>query len=142
MIKRNLMFGNNQYAAEIALKAGRPAEALLIAFQGGDKLFDEITQLYYETQKDSYVSNVLRSITDYEKHPIENLLGPLKQGEKNLTWIETLAYFYTYIVSDIDERNQSVQKLGKQLQEEGNVVPALICFILAQDYSEALTLWT
>ena len=141
MIKRNLMFGNNQYAAEIALKAGRPAEALLIAFQGGDKLFNEITQLYYETQKDSYVSNVLRSITDCENNPIENLLGPLKRGEKNLTWIETLAYFYT-IVSDVAERDQSVKNLGKQLQEEGNVIPALVCYILASEYADALNLWT
>jgi hypothetical protein len=31
MIKNNLMLGNLQYAAEVALKSGRTTEALLIA---------------------------------------------------------------------------------------------------------------
>ena len=31
MIKRNLMYGNLEYAAEVALKCGRVAEAFLIA---------------------------------------------------------------------------------------------------------------
>ena len=35
MIKRNLMFGNLEYAAEVALKCGRVAEALMIAQAGG-----------------------------------------------------------------------------------------------------------
>lgn len=35
MIKKNLMIGNYQYAAECALKVGRSAEALLIAQMGG-----------------------------------------------------------------------------------------------------------
>jgi len=39
MIKRNLMIGNLQYAAEVALKCGRTAEALLIAEQGSEDLF-------------------------------------------------------------------------------------------------------
>jgi hypothetical protein len=36
VIKRNLLVGNLEYAAEIALKAGRTAEALLIADAGGE----------------------------------------------------------------------------------------------------------
>jgi len=39
MIKRNLMIGNLQYAAEVALKCGRTTEALLIAEQGDEQLF-------------------------------------------------------------------------------------------------------
>lgn len=35
IIKRNLLVGNLEYAAEVALKAGRTAEALLIAEAGG-----------------------------------------------------------------------------------------------------------
>jgi hypothetical protein len=35
IIKRNLLIGNLEYAAEVALKAGRTAEALLIAEAGG-----------------------------------------------------------------------------------------------------------
>jgi len=35
IIKQNLLVGNLEYAAEVALKAGRTAEALLIAEAGG-----------------------------------------------------------------------------------------------------------
>ena len=47
MIKKNLMMGNLPYAAEVALKCGRPAEALLIAEQGGPELFEAIKQAYF-----------------------------------------------------------------------------------------------
>lgn len=36
VIKRNLLIGNLEYAAEVALKAGRTTEALLIAEAGGE----------------------------------------------------------------------------------------------------------
>jgi len=42
MIKRNLMFGNLEYAAEVAMKCGRVAEALMIAQAGGHELFKDI----------------------------------------------------------------------------------------------------
>ena len=35
IIKRNLLVGNLEYAAEVALKCGRTTEALLIAEAGG-----------------------------------------------------------------------------------------------------------
>ena len=47
MIKKNLMMGNLPYAAEVALKCGRSAEALLIAEQGGPELFEAIKQAYF-----------------------------------------------------------------------------------------------
>ena len=36
VIKKNLLIGNLEYAAEVALKSGRTAEALLIADAGGE----------------------------------------------------------------------------------------------------------
>lgn len=42
MIKRNLMVGNYQYAAECALKTGRTAEAFLIAEMGGKDMLKDI----------------------------------------------------------------------------------------------------
>ena len=39
VIKRNLLVGNIEYAAEVALKAGRYTEALLIAEVGGEAVF-------------------------------------------------------------------------------------------------------
>ena len=47
IIKRNLLIGNMEYASEVALKAGRTAEALLIAEAGGQQLFDRIKEEYF-----------------------------------------------------------------------------------------------
>lgn len=38
LIKKNLMIGNYEYAAECALKVGRVGEAFLIAQMGGNDL--------------------------------------------------------------------------------------------------------
>ena len=42
LIKKNLMIGNLQYAAEVALKCGRTTAALLIAERGGPDLYEDI----------------------------------------------------------------------------------------------------
>ena len=56
LIKRNLLIGNLEYAAEIALKAGRSTEALLIAEAGGEAIFEKIKEEYFKNHcKDSYV---------------------------------------------------------------------------------------
>lgn len=47
IIKRNLLIGNLEYAAEVALKAGRSTEALLIAEAGGPQLLERIKEEYF-----------------------------------------------------------------------------------------------
>jgi hypothetical protein len=42
MIKKSLMVGNYQYAAECALKIGRTAEAFLIAQMGGNDMLKDV----------------------------------------------------------------------------------------------------
>ena len=42
LIKKNLLIGNLQYAAEVALKCGRSTVALLIAERGGPELYNDI----------------------------------------------------------------------------------------------------
>ena len=40
IIKQNLLIGELQYAAQVALKSGRSTEALLIAEAGGAELYE------------------------------------------------------------------------------------------------------
>ena len=63
LIKKNLLIGNLQYAAEIALKCGRTTMALIIAERGGPELFADIKQRYFELEKDSFITEVVKSIT-------------------------------------------------------------------------------
>ena len=59
LIKKNLLIGNLQYAAEVALKCGRTTTALLIAERGGPELFQDIKQRYFELEKDSFITSVV-----------------------------------------------------------------------------------
>lgn len=55
-IKRSLLIGNLEHAAEICLKAGRTTEALLIAEAGGEGLFTKIKEDYFANYcKDAFV---------------------------------------------------------------------------------------
>lgn len=47
IIKRNLLLGNLEYAADVALKSGRTTEALLIAEAGGNQLLEKIKEDYF-----------------------------------------------------------------------------------------------
>ena len=58
------MMGNLQYAAEVALKCGRSAEALLIAEQGGEDLYEDIKKMYFQMHKDQFVKVVVQGICD------------------------------------------------------------------------------
>lgn len=42
IIKQNLLVGQLEYAAQVALKCGRTTEALLIAEAGGKDLYEQI----------------------------------------------------------------------------------------------------
>lgn len=44
IIKRNLLIGNLEYAAEVALKSGRTTEALLIGEAGGPALLKRVKE--------------------------------------------------------------------------------------------------
>ena len=53
------MYGNLEYAAEVALKCGRVAEALLIAQSGGDDLLQDIQNRFFASNKDPFVKEVI-----------------------------------------------------------------------------------
>jgi hypothetical protein len=101
IIKRNLLIGNLEYAAEVALKAGRTTEALLIADAGGEQLFEKIKEEYFSNIcKDSYVKVFIKSIVqdDFKELIQSQVLS------KNNSWKESLAYILSY-VEENDELN-------------------------------------
>lgn len=62
VIKRNLLLGNLEHAADVALKCGRTVEAFLIAEAGGEQMLDKIKEDYFMNSRDSFVKLFLRSI--------------------------------------------------------------------------------
>lgn len=67
-IKKNLLIGNIEDAADCALWSGRPAEALLLAFVADDEnLYERIKEEYFAMQKDPFVQTVLKWICDEDE---------------------------------------------------------------------------
>lgn len=99
MIKRNLLIGNYQYAAEVALKIGRTAEAFLIAEMGGSQMLKDIQNKYFEQQKDPYVNNILKQLFN---RSYGNVIIPEDKQvlEQMPTWQEKIAYVYTYVTAE------------------------------------------
>jgi hypothetical protein len=94
VIKKNLLVGNLEYAAEIALKAGRTTEALLIADAGGEELFEKIKEEYFNNvSKDNYVKTCLKSIVNEDFKELINSASLMK----NQNWKESLAYILSYV---------------------------------------------
>lgn len=72
------------------MKGGRYAEALLLALVAKDEsVYERIKDEYFATQKDPFVSTVIKKIVD-EEH--ENLI--IENAHKN--WKEAIAYCLSY----------------------------------------------
>jgi hypothetical protein len=63
IIKQNLLIGELEYAAQVALKCGRSTEALLIAEAGGKELYEQIKEEYFSQHKDAFVKEVIHAVT-------------------------------------------------------------------------------
>lgn len=128
-IKEALLIGDVESAAEIALKAGRHSEALIIASSGNKELFDRIKNEYLKTTKDLYVKNILSNVINRK---FEELL------KFNVTsyWKDYIIYSKTYL-SD-DEFREFANLLSNQLRNSGLVKQAIVCSILAYNF-EATT---
>ena len=93
IIKRCLLTGNLELAAECALKCGRTAEALLIAEAGGEALIEKIKEEYFKTVKDPFIKVCLRGIVqDDFKELVQFNLHQKRDG-----WKEALAYIVAYL---------------------------------------------
>jgi protein transport protein SEC31 len=141
MIKKNLMFGNIQYAAEVALKCGRTTEALLIAEQGGADLVNEIKEKFFEQQKDPFIRTTLKAIVNKDLDSlIEDEVLRDSSPNKPVNWKETLAYIYAYEESPSD-RNDMIRELGDKLVGMKEITPAIVCYIMSESITETLDLW-
>lgn len=62
IIKDNLIIGNYDGAIDCALKSGRSAEALLMAYSQGKETFESTMSSYLTQQTDFFLKNVVRNL--------------------------------------------------------------------------------
>jgi protein transport protein SEC31 len=64
MIKQNLLIGNYGGAIDAALKCGRTAEALIIAFSQGQEIFKTALKQFFTETTDTFITGILKHIAD------------------------------------------------------------------------------
>ncbi|CAD8082703.1 unnamed protein product [Paramecium sonneborni] len=125
IIKDNLIVGNYEGAIDCALKCGRSAEALLLAYSQSKEIFEQTMNTFLTTQTDYFLKNVLKHIV--LKHPDEIA----KNYELN-TWKECAA-----MVLNSDNTGQFhkiMEQLGDRfIAERKDEFNALQCYILAMN---------
>ena len=144
MIKKNLMIGNLQYAAEVALKCGRTTEALLIANAGGADLFEDIRERYFSMQKDPFVKVVLQSIVQ-ESLPTLTSAETLRPANVShfgpaINWQESLTYIFAYEENKA-ERDALIKELGDNLLQMKDISAAIVCYLISSAVGDVLSLW-
>lgn len=64
IIKQNLLIGNYTGAIDAALKCGRGAEALAIAYSQGQDIFKSTLKTFFTETTDDFIKGTLRFIAD------------------------------------------------------------------------------
>jgi len=146
IIKQNLLIGELEYAAEVALKCGRTTEALLIAEAGGAELYERIKASFFAQQKDQYVRDVIQAVTKNDfTSIIESVTRPdysmqMQQQPHHCNWKETLAYVIAY--QDDAKLKEVAKRLGDQLFEaKTDINSAIVCYILSNEMDIVTDLW-
>lgn len=134
IIKRNLMIGNIEGAAECAMKCGRTAEAFLLALSAqNDKVFEQIKEEFFTHNKDNFVTTVIKGIVDHE---IDDLVMDLAQNN----WKEGIAYALSYTPkAHIKETVEKIADLMLQKKRDAN--SAIICYMISRNIQKVAELW-
>lgn len=146
IIKQNLLIGQLEYAAEVALKCGRSTEALLIAEAGGKELYEQIKASFFAQQKDQYVKDIVQAVVKNDFNSIiDSVTSPqfnlnMQQQPQSCNWKETLAYVIAY--QDDAKLKEVAKRLGDQLFEaKTDINSAIVCYILSNEIDTVTDLW-
>ena len=63
LIKQNILIGNYEGAIDAALKCGRTAEALIIAYSIDQNTFTSTLKTFFTETTDNFITDILRNIT-------------------------------------------------------------------------------
>jgi len=62
LVKQNILIGNYEGAIDAAIKCGRTAEALIIAYSVGQNLFNNTLKTFFTETTDSFITDILKNI--------------------------------------------------------------------------------
>ncbi|KAM3132426.1 hypothetical protein pb186bvf_015526 [Paramecium bursaria] len=128
IIKDNLIIGNYEGAIDCALKSGRAAEALLLAYSQGKDMFESTMSTFLTSQTDYFLKNLIKHIVLKQPEEIA------KNYELN-NWKEVAAMVHQNDVNSF----KILQALGDRfINERKDENSALQYYILARNSEKAI----
>jgi protein transport protein SEC31 len=132
LIRRSVMVQNYEDAVNVCLKAGRLADALIIATFGGGDLYSRTRAEYFSRQ----TRPIMRTVSNILNQRFDEVI----QNSDLSQWKETLAEICS--CPKPDQFAHHCQQLGTRLETEANdVSSALICYMLAGDVQKTISIW-
>jgi protein transport protein SEC31 len=132
IIKGNILIGNIEGAVDSALKCGRVAEALLLAYAKGGDFFKSTIKSYVTSCNDTFVKNVIRYLVEDQ---IEDLVMNYSLDD----WKECVA-----LCNSLSQKNATTfkkymdQLATRFIQERDDHNTALLCYILSKNFLRIL----
>ncbi|EGR27630.1 hypothetical protein IMG5_192850 [Ichthyophthirius multifiliis] len=127
IIKENMIIGNYEGTIDCALKCGRVAEGLLIAYSKGEQAFKATMDEYFTFQTDSFIKQVFRNL-------IKDDINGLSEHYDLKSWRECAGLAITSAKNN-QEFQEIMNKLGERfIDEKKDFQSAVCCFILAQNF--------
>jgi len=131
----------------VALKAGRTAEALLIAEAGGPELHAQIKEDFFNQHKDPFVKEIINAVAKKDFSDLLDQVASLEQMPNqqlrqlgHCTWRESLAYVLAY--HNEGKLKEVAKSLADQLlKNKTDINSAIVCYILANELDMVTDLW-
>lgn len=130
-IKRALIVGDYETAVECCLRAGRTADALVLAASKSEALWQKTRDRFLAVHKEPFMKTVA-SIKDRR-------LDTVVDRADLSTWQETLAILLTF--ADQEQISTLAEELGARLDRAGDTRGANICYVCAGSVEKACAAW-
>lgn len=103
MIKQNILIGNYAGAIDAALKCGRTAEALVIAYSVDQNIFNSTLKTFFTETTDYFITDILKNIAYKDNEELVRKYDLQK-------WKECVALIYS--ISSNEKRNHLLKLLA------------------------------
>lgn len=132
IIKSNILIGNIEGAVDSALKCGRVAEALLLAYAKGGDFFKSTIKSYVTSCNDPFVKNVIRYL-------VEDQIEDLVMNYSLEDWKECVALCNSLSQKNANTFKKYMDQLATRfIQERDDHNTALLCYILSKNFLRIL----
>ena len=133
LIKENILVGNIEGAVDCALKCGRVAEALTLAYTKGHEFFISTVKTHFTASKEPFLKTVIKNLAEDD---IEELVESYSLTD----WKECLALIATQCEGK--ELRDMINIIGDRfMKEKKDSTHAVLCYILARNIQGILEIY-